>query len=157
VSAKVTSENPRVAAMRLRLARVGYRLTPARLAVVEVLARGLVHPTAENVHERVRADGERASRASVYRALAALEEAGAVRRVSVPNGPACFELIGVGDASRRPDWHMICQECGRVVDIDGAELAALRKAGKALTHCQVRLRGICRRCREAARASAGAV
>lgn len=157
MSAKGGSENPRVAAMRLRLARVGYRLTPARLAVMEVLAQGLLHPTAENLHERVRAGGERASRASVYRSLAALERAGAVRRVSVPNAPARFELIGVGNALRRPDWHMICQECGRVVDIDGAELAALRKAGKALTHCQVRLRGICRRCREAARASASVV
>ena len=154
MSAKGRSENPRVAAMRLRLARAGYRLTPGRLAVMEVLAQRLIHPTAENVYERVRAGGEQASRASVYRSLAALERAGAVRRVSVPNAPARFELIGTGDASKRPDWHMICQECGRVVDIDGAELAALRKAGKALTHCQVRLRGICRRCREAARAAA---
>ncbi len=157
VSARATSENSRVAAMRLRLTRAGFRLTTARLAVMAVLSERLVHPTAENVHERVRAVGERASRASVYRSLAALEQAGAVRRVSVPNGPARFELIGIGDESKRPDWHMVCQECGRVVDIDGAELAALRKAGKALTHCQVRLRGICRRCREAARLSAGSV
>ena len=157
MSAKVTSENRRVAAMRLRLTQAGYRLTSARLAVMEVLAQGLIHPTAENVHECVRADGERASRASVYRSLAALEQAGAVRRVSVPNGAARFELIGIGDESKRPDWHMVCQECGRVVDIDGAELAALRKAGKALTQCQVRLRGICRRCREAARAHAHVV
>jgi Fe2+ or Zn2+ uptake regulation protein len=146
-----------VAAMRSRLTRAGYRLTTARLAVMEVLGEGLVHPTAESVYERVRATGERGSRASVYRALGALEQAGAVRRVSVPNGPARFELIGTGDEAKRPDWHMVCQECGRVVDIDGAELAALRKAGTALTHCQVRLRGICRRCREAARASANAV
>ena len=157
MSGKATSENPRVAAMGLRLTRAGYRLTSARLAVMEVLAQGLAHPTAENVHERVRAGGERASRASVYRCLAALERAGAIRRVSVPNAPARFELIGVGNAVRRPDWHMVCQKCGRVVDIDGAELAALRKAGKALADCQVRRTGLCRRCREAARASAGAV
>lgn len=155
MSAKVTSENPRVAAMRLRLTQAGYRLTSARLAVMEVLAEGLVHPTAENVHERVR--GQRASRASVYRSLAALEQAGAVRRVNVTNAPARFEMIGMGEQSKRPDWHMVCQECGRVADIDGAELAALRKAGKALTQCQVRLRGICRRCRGAARTSAHAV
>ena len=157
MSAKVTSENPRAAAIRLRLTRAGYRLTTARLAVMAVLGEGLVHPTAEKVHERVRAGGERASRASVYRSLRALEQVGAVRRVSMPNGPARFELIGMDDGSRRPDWHMVCQECGRVVDIDGAELAALRKAGRALTHCQVRLRGICRRCRKAARGSANAV
>lgn len=157
MSAKGRSENPRVAAMKSRLTRAGYRLTAARFAVMEVLAEGLVHPTAENVHERVRAGGERASRASVYRSLAALERAGAVRRVSVPHGPARFELIGVGDALRRPDWHMVCQRCGCVVDIDGAELAELRKAGRALADCQVRRRGLCRRCRETVRESAGVV
>lgn len=157
MSTKGRNENPRVAAMRSRLTRAGYRLTAARLAVMEVLAEGLVHPTAENVYERVRAGGERASRASVYRSLAALERSGAVRRVSVPNAPARFELIGVDNALRRPDWHMVCQRCGRVVDIDGAELAELRKAGKALADCQVRRAGLCRRCRGTARESAEVV
>jgi Fur family ferric uptake transcriptional regulator len=133
------------------LSRWGYRVTGPRRAVAAALAEGAAHVTAEELFEELRRVGARASRASVYRSLAALEQAGLVRRVTVPDGPARFELAAGEDAAG--DWHFICRRCGRVIDVAGTRLAVLQRAageqpGLAVADCQVRLFGLCDRCRD---------
>ena len=134
------------------LSQVGYRVTRPRRAVAEALAEGPAHLTAEEVFEGLRRAGTRASRASVYRSLAALQQAGLVRRVTVPGGPARFELLAAGDGGAAEDWHFICQRCGRVIDVAGTRLVVLQEAAGgqpslAVADCQVRLFGLCEQCR----------
>jgi Fe2+ or Zn2+ uptake regulation protein len=135
--------------LRSRLAQAGFRVTRVRRAVIKVFLDGLSHPTADQICEQLWRQGQRISRASVYRALAAMEQSGLLRRVAVPAGPGRFELVEDGEGSSEHDWHFVCAECGRVVDIDGVALAALQKGGEMLARCQVRLTGICEECRKA--------
>ena len=51
------------------------------------------------------------SMGTVYRNLNQLVQVGSIAKVDVPGGPVRF------DAKTQPHFHMICGECGKVVDI----------------------------------------
>lgn len=134
------------------LSHAGYRLTRARRAVVEVLTAKAVHLSADELLAELWQAGQRVSRASVYRALVALEQAGLVERVAVPRGPARFELIEPGGDGNRQSCHFICGCCGRVIDLASCRVKAVQQAAKGQTDlpvetCQVRLIGLCDQCR----------
>jgi len=134
------------------LSQAGYRLTRARRVVVEVLAAKGVHVSAEELLAELWQAGEHISRASVYRALGALEQAGLVERVGVPRGPARFELIELGDDGSRQSCHFICGCCGRVMDVASGRVKSLQQAAQRqvdlpVETCQVRLIGLCDECR----------
>jgi len=134
------------------LSHAGYRLTRARRVVVEVLAAKAVHLSAEELLAELWQAGERISRASVYRALGALEQAGLVERVGVPRGPARFELIEPGADGSRQSCHFICGCCGRVIDVASRRVRSLQQAAQRqvdlpVETCQVRLIGLCDQCR----------
>lgn len=77
------------------------------------------HGTAERVAALARADIGAISLQSVYDALDVLVAGGLVRRIQPAGSPARFE-DRVGDNHH----HLICRECGRVVDVDCAAGAA---------------------------------
>ena len=92
----------------------GLRVTGQRLAVLgSVTAHP--HATAEVITESVRRDLGAISVQGVYDALAALVDAGLVRRIQPAGSPALFETR-VDDNHH----HLICRGCGRVSDIDCA-------------------------------------
>ena len=70
----------------------GLRCTPQRFFVMEYLMRHPVHPTAEEIFNAVNRRDPRASRATVYNNLHALEKAGLVREVSVDAKAIRFDL-----------------------------------------------------------------
>ena len=88
----------------------GYRVTPPRQRVWRVLAAG-EHLTAEEIVARVADDhGEDVNLASVYRALALMEELDLVRSSRLgEQAPTTWELA-------HPDehFHLVCRVCGGV-------------------------------------------
>jgi Fur family ferric uptake transcriptional regulator len=96
----------------LRAARL--RVTRPRLAVIEQL-RLHPHADADTVARGARADLGHVSTQAVYDVLAALTEAGVVRRIEPAGSPARFELR-VGDNHH----HLVCRSCGDIVDVDCA-------------------------------------
>ncbi|MCU0305213.1 MAG: transcriptional repressor [Thermoanaerobaculales bacterium] len=100
------------------LRRHGVHITAQRLAVLEAVAQR-PHATAEDIAGAVRASIGVISRQAVYDALGLLAEKGLIRRIQPAGSPARFE-------SRAGDnhHHLICRECGRMVDVDCAVGAA---------------------------------
>lgn len=96
------------------LRRHGVQVTAQRLAVLRAVAEH-PHCTADDVHHAVRSELGTASRQAVYNALATLTEVGVVRRIEPAGSPARYE-DRVGDNHH----HLICRECGRMVDADCA-------------------------------------
>jgi len=92
----------------------GVQVTPQRLAVLRAVS-GQPHITAEVVAEIVRAEIGSISRQSVYDALAMLDEVGLVRRIQPIGSAALYE-----DRVNDNHHHLICRDCGRVVDVDCA-------------------------------------
>jgi Fur family ferric uptake transcriptional regulator len=96
----------------------GIQVTAQRIAVMRAVAER-PHATADSVAEAVRREIGAISLQSVYDALATLASAGLIRRIQPAGSPARYE-DRVGDNHH----HLICRDCGRVVDVDCAAGAA---------------------------------
>jgi Fe2+ or Zn2+ uptake regulation protein len=92
----------------------GIQITAQRLAVLRCVSRQ-PHATADVVAESVRAAIGSISLQSVYDALSVLVAEGLIRRIEPAGSPARFECR-VGDNHH----HLICRNCGRMVDVDCA-------------------------------------
>ena len=92
----------------------GLHVTAQRLAVFDAVARG-THATADEVLAVVRDRLGSVSRQAVYDALGALTEAGLLRRIQPARSPARYE-----DRTGDNHHHVVCRECGIVVDVDCA-------------------------------------
>lgn len=90
----------------------GVHVTAQRLAVLSAVSQA-PHSTAEEIVEIAKGDIGAISRQSVYDTLNTFVELGLVRRIQPSGSPALYEGR-VGDNHH----HLICRDCGRVVDVD---------------------------------------
>lgn len=129
------------------LRRVGLRVTPARRAVYGVLERS---PTPLSHGEVVRQlDPETLDRATVYRNLLAMVDAGLVQRMDLGDHVWRFELAGPAAAAPAHP-HFVCTECGQVECLDEVqvEVRGPDASPRAVRdrEVQVQLRGRCDAC-----------
>ncbi len=133
------------------LARRGGRRSTARDAVLGALAAQDCCASAQEIHDRLRGQGNRVGIASVYRTLELLHEHGLVTRVDTGDGVARFEPALPGGEHHH---HAVCTRCGSVEAFaDDALEAAIHAIGDRVdfevTGHDVALRGRCRACRAA--------
>jgi Fur family transcriptional regulator, stress-responsive regulator len=95
-----------------KLRESGLQVTAQRLAVLRAIAQ-TPHSTAEGLATQVRAELGAISRQAVYDVLGVLVEKGLIRRIQ-PAGSAALYEDRVGDDHH----HIICQCCGKAVDVD---------------------------------------
>jgi Fe2+ or Zn2+ uptake regulation protein len=138
-----------------RLGGIGQRYTSGRRLLVDALVRAgspLPLPAILLRHRALK-------QSSVYRNLAALEQAGVVRRVLTDEGFGRYELA---EDLTGHHHHLVCSNCGAVEDVDFApafeatlesELGELadRTGFSAVSH-RLDLIGLCRSCSAAASA-----
>lgn len=130
-----------------RLRDSGLRVTPQRRAVIEALCGNREHPSAEDVASLVSSRMPGVSLSTVYKTLHEFAALGLVRELGLP-GSMRF------DPDVRDHAHLVCEECGHVVDVDipsdllgGVELPS----GVAVTGVHVSLTGRCASCERAGR------
>jgi Fur family ferric uptake transcriptional regulator len=104
------------------------------------------HLTADAVADAVRNEVGSISLQAVYDALGALANAGLVRRIQPAGSAARFE-----SRVRDNHHHLICRECGRVVDVDCAVgsapcLTAADDRGFEIDEAEVAYWGRCPEC-----------
>lgn len=122
-------------------------MTAARRAVIDELLDVGGHVTAEDLTARVQARLPRVDRSTVYRNLAALEDAGVVYHVHLAHGPSVYHLAD-GDELHA---HAVCERCGAVVEVPNTALrdlgaGLLADTGFQLGRQHFALTGLCRRC-----------
>src|ERR1041385_44850 len=98
-----------------RLSTSGFRFTPQRQHVYDVLLEERDHPTAEEVFIRAKRAMPEISMATVYNCLDALVQAGVARQVKVERGAARY------CPNMHEHWHFHCNKCGGVFDMDMPE------------------------------------
>ena len=129
----------------------GFKVTPQRLAVYDVLAHTTAHPNAETIYRELQPYYPTMSLATVYKALAILCEVGLAQELNL--GEEAFRY----DANTAPHPHIRCTCCGRVDDIMGTlssetlEQQAADETGYAITDHQYYFFGICPECQAAAK------
>jgi len=90
--------------------------------------------------------GAVANRATVYRTLEALEEAGVLRHTHLGHGPAVYHL-----ADEPPHQHLVCAVCGATSSIAADRLAEVLQAiteatGFVPDPAHFAITGLCREC-----------
>jgi Fur family ferric uptake transcriptional regulator len=134
------------------LRSVGQRVTTPRVVVLShVLAAGSQHLSADELLERVAAADAGVHRATVYRTLEGLTEAGLLVHVHLGRGLTAYHLAGPEHAEHGGHLHAQCSQCGRVVDLPadvlGDTAERIRAArGFRLDAAHVALSGLCRDC-----------
>lgn len=130
-----------------RLRARGFRLTPQRRVVAEVLRGSHCHLTADEIHRLAVARLPEVSRATVYNTLNELVSIGEVSEV-VLDGPTKRYDPNAADGHE----HLVCERCGTIFDVfpDGRVpgLSAAEARGFQLTSAAVVYRGICADCQK---------
>lgn len=128
------------------LHRAGYRLTPQREVVLEVLSETHEHLTAREILRRARRRLPRLNKSAVYRALDVLTHLSLVNPIDVGQGEIQYELN-----TQPHHHHLVCQQCGKITDIDGHAFNALdtilrSEYGFAPFLFHFAIFGVCREC-----------
>lgn len=124
------------------------RVSAQRAAIADVvpLMRGAF--TAEELHRSVAERTPGIGLATIYRAIAAMQEAGTLATVGERDGSALLAVCARHDHHH----HLVCTGCGGVVGIEcpieEATLNAAERGGHLVTSHQIVLYGLCNLCRE---------
>lgn len=102
------------------------------------------HPSAEEIYEQILKTAPHISKATVYRNLANLCESGEILKICVANSSDRF------DFNNSPHFHMQCNECKRVFDVNFDELDMSKvccDAGFEITGYSLLFEGKCNCCK----------
>jgi len=133
--------------MAAELAARGLRATRQRLAVLRVLRRRSLHPTAAEIHRAVTREIPNVSLKTVYQVLDSFVSGGLASCVTDGGEPYRYE----GEAA--PHYHARCRICGRLYDLPARCDGPIRgrtplPEGFTVEQISVTIVGRCPRCRD---------
>ena len=136
---------------RRYLREQGLPVTQQREAIAEVVFSASEQMSVEDLEGALRDRGERIGKATIYRTLEMLVKSGLVAEHDFGEGFKRYEHL-FGQKHMRE--HLICTECGRVSELQNAELArvqeeAARKEGFLPSRYRLQIYGLCAECQKA--------
>ena len=116
-----------------------------REVIFQTVCKNPIHPTADQVYGMLKTEHPNLSLGTVYRNLNLLAEHGLLRRIPVAGGGDRF------DGRLDDHHHMLCLECGQVVDCELPILNEINRhihqqTGFTVTRQDLFLRGYCKDC-----------
>jgi Fur family ferric uptake transcriptional regulator len=103
-----------------KLSEKGYRLTPQRIMIVSAIEDSDGHISAEEIYAQVVAKYPHVNISTVYRTLELLKQLGLVTETDFGEGRVRYHPAGKGH-----HHHLVCTECGTVIDLDESLLSSL--------------------------------
>jgi Fur family transcriptional regulator, peroxide stress response regulator len=149
----VIDTEERLEQMTRVLREKGCRLTPQRLALLKIIARGEGHPSAERIYELIKTDFPTTSLATIYNTLNLLKDMGEVLELNFDNLGSRYD-----GNKPYPHPHVICVKCGQILDSEftamaGVSLEMAQKTGFKITHYQLNFFGLCPECQRQGKAA----
>ena len=114
---------PLCAVFRRKLKAEGLKYTPERAQVLDTVMGFEGVFEADRVLEKVRKSGFRVSKATVYRTIRLLQDAGIIQRALFDQEQTHYQLV-YGKAAQDS---IIRMDTGQVIEVDVPELASLRE------------------------------
>lgn len=105
-----------------RLSEQGYRLTPQRMMVLDAIENSEHHISAEEIYAQVITKYPHLNISTVYRTLELLHRLGLVTETDLGGGRVRYH-----PADKGHHHHLVCQECGRVIDLDESVMDNLKQ------------------------------
>lgn len=130
-----------------------YRITSERFEVLAQVLKIDDHFDADSLYLRLRAEGSKVSRATVYKTLTLLHQCGLVSRYMFSPG----EFAQYEKTVDRPCHdHMVCTKCGRIIEFPNGSVRYLQKQICDLhdfqgTYHTLQIFGVCSDCRRSKR------
>lgn len=126
----------------------GLRMTPQRLAIVQVLVSTETHPSAEEIYTEVHRRFPTTSLATVYKTLSLLKELNEVLELGFPNMGNRYDGL-----KPYPHPHVVCLQCKKILDPELVSMADLteeiaRTTGFTIVTHRLDFFGICPTCRD---------
>ncbi len=126
----------------------GLKRTSQRELILDVFLRTEKHLSSEDLYQIVKKEDPTVGQTTVYRTLKLLSEAGLAREVRFGDGRTHYEH----NYKHQHHDHMICSECGKIIEFFSAELEAMQDQMAAkhkfeVTQHLLRIIGICAECR----------
>jgi Fur family ferric uptake transcriptional regulator len=124
---------------------LGYRLTPQRTLVWDVLRKDGPHMSAEEICGQVQTQFPHVNISTVYRTLELLVELKLVRETYLGPARRFFEV-----EEEVPHHHLVCEACGHVSHVHNEDLGDLHKllaSDQDFAAKQLTIFGLCAGCR----------
>ena len=122
----------------------GLKVTPQRQCVFRLLHGAAMHPSAEAIYDRARAEMPTISLRTVYQTLNDLAEMGEIQALDLGTGASRF------DPNTSAHHHLVCTSCGQVRDVyldtEDMRVPAAQRRGFQITATEVVFRGLCTDC-----------
>ena len=127
----------------------GLRRTAQRDLILEIFLKTEEHLSSEDLYWLVQKSDPTIGHTTVYRTLKLLTEAGLAREVRLGDGRTYYEH----HHDHEHHDHMICTQCGKVIEFFSAELEAMQdlmaeKFNFKPTHHSLRILGFCEDCQK---------
>jgi Fur family ferric uptake transcriptional regulator len=131
------------------LKRNGYKLTQQRRAVIGAIVSSPDHLTPTALHQKVRQDHPAIGLVTIYRTLEIMAKLGLICELHA--GGSCRSYTTAAPGHHH---HLICADCGEVIDFSGYNLAQLearlcRETGFEIDGHLLEFIGRCQSCQRA--------
>jgi len=126
---------------------IAYKQSRQRIRILELLRSTTEHPTADWLYTRLKKEFPRLSLGTVYRNLSILNDQGLIKKIHYGSTFDRFE------ANITPHHHLICEECGAIIDFIMPNYDEIIDSAGKLTDFTVRSHkieffGICTNCKQ---------
>ncbi|MGE0268680.1 MAG: Fur family transcriptional regulator [Candidatus Omnitrophota bacterium] len=124
----------------------GFKITPKRLAIIELFLKENRVLTPDEVWVPLKKDFGQLGLPSVYRNLESLVECGVLTKIHQFDNKRYYGLCHAPDHTHH-HHHIVCTTCGKVGEFEGCQLTEIKKIKgfKVLRHF-VQLEGLCTDC-----------
>lgn len=131
--------------IQTKLRALGFRTTPQRVAIYNLIQESGDHLSALEICARVQHNLPTITEATVYRTLSFLTQQGLILAAHIGGGSLVYEIAG------RQHHHLICRSCGATHEIDHQLLAKLYQefqsgTGYCIDSMHVTFFGLCPSC-----------
>ena len=125
----------------------GKNITPERLEILDEVLQQRSHFKIDDIILKVASSENKISRATVYRSIRTIEDAGLIKYLRSINDEKVYEVV------KEHHDHMICEKCGKIIEFHDTEIedrqdAICEAQGFTPKRHTMKIFGVCEECRE---------
>ena len=127
----------------------GLRNTPQRNAIVDIIFESDDHFNADELWDRIRKTQIRVSRATVYRTISLLEEAGLLHEIDLGDEQKTYDPNFIDSPAHN---HLVCIDCGKILEFEDSHIqlmndCAARRLGFRAERQNLKIEACCEKLR----------
>lgn len=123
------------------------KLTPERQEILKCIFSFHGHFDVEEVYEKLRREGKKPSRATIYRSIPLFVESGFIKEILTSHGKGSYEHT----FGQEHHDHLLCIKCGRIIEfkednIENLQNEVCRRYGFRPVEHRLGIKGYCKTC-----------